>query len=81
MDNELHGLAQKVDIEDLRLPRLVRSQLQRHHSRRARPAVPLTDVEERVRDTLYGKGYYGNRRSVLTDWEGDHGSQAHGNST
>lgn len=74
MDSELHSLPDRTNIEDLRLPRLVRSQLQRRHSRRARPAVPLADVEERVRDALYGKGYYGNRRSVLTDWEGDHGS-------
>lgn len=74
MDNELHSLAQAADIESLRLPRLVRSQLQRRHSRRTRPAVPLSDVEERVRDALYGKGYYGSRRSVYTDWEGDHGS-------
>lgn len=74
MDNELHGLAQAADIEDMRLPRLVRLQLQRRHFRRPGTAAPLTDVEERVRDALYGKGYYGNRRSVLTDWEGDHGS-------
>ena len=74
MNSQTRGLTPGVDIEDMRLPRLVRSQLQRRHGARARVSHTDANIEERVREALYGKTYYGSRRHIFTDSEGDHGS-------
>ncbi len=68
-DTQRRERTKPLDFDSLRLPRLVRSQL-----RRARPsatgrspALGPTDIEERVRDALYGKTYYGTRKRVFTE--------------
>lgn len=74
MNSESRGLTAGIDIEEMRLPRLVRSQLQRHQRARTHRPQGQPDIEERVREALYGKAYYGSRRHIFTDSEGDHGS-------
>lgn len=49
------------DLERLKLPRLVRSQLRRR--RRLLGANGAADIEERVREALYGSAFGAGRRS------------------
>lgn len=74
MNSDTRGLAAGADLDDMRLPKLVRSQLQRRQAARIRAGHDVADIEERVREALYGKAYYGSRRHVFTDSEGDHGT-------
>jgi hypothetical protein len=74
------------DAEDLKLPRLVRSQLrrrrevprggQRPRNGQQRPRDgqgSVVDIEERVREALYGRSYYsGSHRRVHKELEGKH---------
>lgn len=57
------------DLDSMRLPRLVRSQLHRTRRKTATTSRTLhaTDIEERVREALYGKTYYGTRKRVFTE--------------
>lgn len=58
-----------LDPDELRLPRLVRAQLRRRR-RVALPSSSGSEIEERVREELYGKTYYGTRKRVFTNLEG-----------
>ncbi len=54
-----------LDLDAMRLPKLVRSQLRRAGGARLL-AHSGADIEERVREALYGKTYYGTSRHVFT---------------
>jgi hypothetical protein len=56
------------------LPSLVRSQLRRRRrASRGDGRVSAEEIEERVREALYGKTYYdGTHRRVYTELEGHH---------
>lgn len=67
------------DTDELKLPRLVRSQLRRRREAprgtRRPPAGQgsVVEIEERVREALYGRSYYsGPHRRVHTELEGKH---------
>lgn len=74
MNTDPRGLTASADLHEMKLPRLVRSQLQRRHVARIKARHADGDIEERVREALYGKAYYRSRRRIFTYSEGDHGS-------
>ena len=61
------------DTEELKLPRLVRSQLRRRRTMPRESQRSAVDIEERVREALYGRSYYsGPHRRVYKELEGKH---------
>jgi hypothetical protein len=75
MTGHIEHLGRGPDLERLQLPHLVRAQLRRSRSRRRGEGQPAVDeIEERVRETLYGKTYYsGTHKRVHLDVEGGNG--------
>ena len=69
MSTRSRGLAGSPDLEEMRLPRLVRSQLQRR--RKLRGSNRAADIEERVREALYGKTLDARRSQRHTEGEHD----------
>lgn len=65
MSSNLRTWQDGIDLDAMRLPKLVRSQLQRARNSRSL-ASSAVDIEERVREALYGKTYYGTHRHVFT---------------
>lgn len=75
MTGHIEHLGRGPDLEKLQLPRLVRAQLRRSRSRRRGEGQPAAEeIEERVRETLYGKTYYSDtHRRVHLEVEVDNG--------
>lgn len=73
MTDEIHSHSAGFDAEELKLPRLVRSQLRRRRPASRDSQRSVVDIEERVREALYGRSYYdGPHRRVHKELEGKH---------
>lgn len=79
MTGETEGPSTSFDTGELKLPRLVRSQLRRRREAPRGGQRPrehqgsVVEIEERVREALYGRSYYGGpHRRVYTELEGKH---------
>ncbi len=79
MTGETDSPSTSFDTDELKLPRLVRSQLRRRRQAPRGGQRPrdgqgsVIEIEERVREALYGRSYYsGPHRRVHPELEGKH---------